>query len=248
VGGLRCCRDGKSLLDADQPVPWPDQYLEYSLKFRFYFEEYVPARPAYVPSHQNLVRLYWTTEAFAGEYDVPQCLPGTPAADCIHVITSRWKVREMMHNCSLRTGDGSCTGTGSTDPNQTAGVKLIYAGPHCHAPTCLSMELYNADTGRLLCHMEPVRGQSVDLYNEHGFLAIPPCLWGDIAEGLLEPELLSLDTTLLSIKRNNNTLGHTGEMASWQMRGIVVPRHPKTPAREGVLAPGKGPVGMDVVE
>ena len=81
VGGLRCCRDGKSLLDADQPVPWPDQYLEYSLKFRFYFEEYVPARPAYVPSHQNLVRLYWTTEAFAGEYDVPQCLPGV-AAPC----------------------------------------------------------------------------------------------------------------------------------------------------------------------
>ena len=43
--------------------------------------------------------------------------------------------------------------------------------------------------------------------------------------GLIAPELLSLDTTLLSIKRNNNTIGHTGEMASWQMRGLVVPKH-----------------------
>jgi hypothetical protein len=86
------------------------------------------------------------------------------------------------------------------------------------------MELYNADTGRLLCRGEPVYGQSDALYDEHGFLSIPPCLWGDIAEGLASPELLSLDTTLLSIKRNNSTLGHTGEMASWQMRGVVVPK------------------------
>jgi hypothetical protein len=28
----------------------------------------------------------------------------------------------------------------------------------------------------------------------------------------------------MSIKRNNNTLPHTGEMASWQMRAILVPR------------------------
>merc|ERR1712232_952774 len=64
-------------------------------------------------------------------------------------------------------------------------------------------------------------------YDEHGFLAIPPCLWGDASEGLVEPELLTLDTTLLSIKRNNNTLPHTGEMASWQMRGILVRKEEK---------------------
>ena len=27
------------------------------------------------------------------------------------------------------------------------GINLIYVGPHCHAPSCISMELYNADNG-----------------------------------------------------------------------------------------------------
>ena len=87
------------------------------------------------------------------------------------------------------------------------------------------MDLYNADTGQLICHSEPTRGRgSDDIYDEYGFLAIPPCLWGNAVDGLTEPELLALDTTLLSIKRNNSTLGHTGEMASWQMRAIAVPK------------------------
>ena len=64
------------------------------------------------------------------------------------------------------------------------------------------------------------------LYEEEHFLAIPPCLWGAEEQGLMPPQLISLDTTLLSVKRNNNTLPHTGEMASWQMRGVIVPRPP----------------------
>ena len=35
---------------------------------------------------------------------------------------------------------------------------------------------------------------------------------------------LPLETELLSIKKNNNTYTHTGEMASWQMRGVLVPK------------------------
>ena len=223
MGGLSCCRDGKSLLDKDQPIPWPDQPLEYRLKFRFYYEEYQPATATSPASHQQLVRLYWTTEDHAGEYDIVKCPQGTPPSQCVQIITSRWKVRDMLHDCPMRDAS-RCTGTGSTDPAQTKGVQLVYAGPHCHAGTCLSMDLYNADTGRLLCHVEPTRGTGTGVYDEYGFLAIPPCLWGDAAEGLLEPELLSLDTTLLSIKRNNSTFPHTGEMASWQMRGVIVRR------------------------
>jgi hypothetical protein len=224
-GGLNCCRDGQSLLDKEQENPWPGQYLEYYLKFRFYFEEFKPVPPNSVeaPSHHNLIRLYWTTEAFAGEYDIVPCREGVPPSQCVHVITGRWKVSEMLHDCSIADASG-CTGIGSKDPSKTEGVKLIYAGPHCHAPSCLSMDLINADTGRLICHVEPLHGESDELYDEHGFIAIPPCLWGDKADGLLEPELLSLNTTLLSIKRNNNTWPHTGDMASWQMRGIVVPK------------------------
>lgn len=225
-GGLSCCFDGKSLLDKEQQVPWTDQYLEYRLKFRFYFQEYQAAsvdgtRPA---SHHSLVRFYWQTEARAGEYDIVQCDDAVPRDQCIQVITSRWKVRDMMRDCSRRPDGSACTGKGSKDSTMTEGIELIYAGPHCHAPSCLSMELYNADTGQLLCHVEPIygHGDSQKTYDENGFLAIPPCMWGDKNEGLASPQLLSLDTTLLSIKRNNNTLPHTGEMASWQMQGVVV--------------------------
>jgi len=190
------------------------------MKFRFYFEEYQPGPK---PSHKNLIRLYWTTEAFAGEYDIVPCDKGVP---CVQEITSRWKVRDMMRDCALRTGGSeSCSGVGSLDPAKTAGVKLIYAGPHCHAPDCLSMGLYNADTGKLLCHTEPIYGKSHELYDEDGYLAIPPCMWFEVADGLLEPELLGLDTELFSIKRNNNAVGHYGEMASWQMRGILVSKN-----------------------
>ncbi|CAJ1924746.1 unnamed protein product [Cylindrotheca closterium] len=221
-GGLSCCRNGKSLLDKAQEIPWQDQPLEYRLKFRFYFEEYKKSSDiSESPSHQQLIRLYWQTEAHAGEYDIVQCREGTPSSECIQTITSRWTVRDMTRDCPIHDASW-CTGKGSTDSSKTDGVKLIYAGPHCHAPHCLSMELYNADTGQLLCHMEPIHGSGEGLYDEHGYLAIPPCLWGDTSEGLDEPQLLSLDTTLMSIKRNNSTLPHTGEMASWQMRGILV--------------------------
>ena len=61
----------------------------------------------------------------------------------------------MAHECDLRKG-GECAG------NATGydGVHLIYAGGHCHAPSCISMELFNADTGKLLCRHDPVYGES----------------------------------------------------------------------------------------
>jgi hypothetical protein len=238
VGGLVCCRDNHLLLDEDQDQPWPNDFLEYQMKFRFYFEEAVMAKTPSSPfepstSHKNMVRFYWTTEAFAGEYDIPKCADGTPTSQCIHVITSRWRVRDMMRACDVNS-NAWCTGIGSTDSSKVAGVQLIYAGPHCHAATCASMELYNADTGQLLCHMEPHFGQSGERYDENGYISLAPCLWGSLAEGYPEPVTLSLDTNLLSIKRNNNTYYHTGEMASWQMRGIIVPR--KTKSSRAILS------------
>ena len=39
---------------------------------------------------------HYQTEANAGEYDVPQCAPGTPADQCVHEITAHFKVSDMM--------------------------------------------------------------------------------------------------------------------------------------------------------
>ena len=68
----------------------------------------------------------------------------------------------MLHECDERKG-GICTGN-STGFN---GIQLILAAGHCHAPSCISLELFNSDTGQLICKNEPVYGQSdeVRIYN-----------------------------------------------------------------------------------
>jgi hypothetical protein len=213
VGGQLCCHHQNILLDADQPV---DNRIDVTfLKFRFYYQDYVPAQPPSKPkpSHLNLHRFYFQTEAYSSEYDIIQCPAGTPPSECVSEITARWQVKDML-DCNPKDHPDTC----QVGKN---GINLIYAGGHCHAPSCISIELYNADTGELICRQTPIWGTGNDIFNEIGYLSIPPCLWGN-EKGLVPPMLLQLDTNLLSVKKNNNTYGHYGEMASWQMRGIFL--------------------------
>lgn len=226
LGGLECCYHKRIMLDADQEVR--PELLRYHIKIRFWFQEYKEVDPATSkPSHADLERVYYQTEAQAGEYDVPPAfaLPGQPLAgypgwpenkptpgttctgtcpdgpdcECIHTITAHWTL---------------------------SNTRLIYAGGHCHAPSCISLELYRNDTGtpQLMCLQVPQYGQGTfpeDKFDEAGYILIPPCLW----EGPnLDPApLLPANTPVFSIKKNRNTHhGHFGEMASWQMRGVAV--------------------------
>ena len=196
-GGLSCCHHKNVLLDVDQEQP--EHEMTYQLKFRFWFQEYY--------GQQHLERFYYQTEAYAGEYDVPQCEKGTPPEDCIHSIHAHFQGRDMVNKALTRNNKG---------------FKLIYLAPHCHAPTCIDMELYNADTGDLICHVNGDLGRGTDMkYDEEGYIKLNPCLFGE-DEGLLEPHLFNWDSNFTSIKRNNNTYAHYGEMASWQMRGVLV--------------------------
>ena len=197
-GGQSCCHHKWVLLDANQTQPPGD--MSYHLKFRFYFQEYSTQR--------RMVRAYYQTEAYSGEYDVPKCEAGIPPEECVHSITARWQVRDMVDHRYI---------------GKSRGFELIYAAPHCHAPMCIDVELYNADTGDLLCHVESIsgKGNSNMRYDELDYIKLNPCLWGQ-DRGLLRPEFLRWDTNLTSIKRCNSTNLHYGEMASWQMRGVVV--------------------------
>merc|ERR1719450_1856449 len=108
-------------------------------------------------------------------------------------------------------------------------MRLLYAGGHCHAPSCLSLELYRNDTGKLqlICRQAHKYGQGnfpADKWDEAGYIALPPCLWGSPEEDLEPSTFIPQGTPLVSIKRNRNThMGHFGEMASWQMRGVNFP-------------------------
>ena len=90
------------------------------------------------------------------------------------------------------------------------------------------MELYNADTGGLFYHVEPIVGQSNEFFGERRFLSILPCLWGDMEEGLARPENLSLDSMLLSMKCNCNILPQplkwqTGRYITLKRRRLASP-------------------------
>ena len=144
------------------------------------------------PSHHHLPRFYYQTESFAGEYDIPPAFrraatadrpadppivgypdlpistpgnlhltPGTtckgdcpdgPDCACVHTITYHW----TMSN-----------------------AQMLYAGGHCHAPSCIDIELYRNDTGtpELLCRQASYYGQGhvdKDRFDEAGYVVLPP--------------------------------------------------------------------------
>ncbi|KAL1520060.1 hypothetical protein AB1Y20_023535 [Prymnesium parvum] len=229
AGGLRCCGHRRILLDADQDPG--TELLRYHMKFRFWFEEYSPPNGTAAPSHYDLPRYYYQTEGWAGEYDVPPAfrrdppIPGYPDwpasnSTALHLTPGS--------TCTGRCPDGDdceCIHT-ITYHWQISNVSMLYAGGHCHAPSCIGIELWKNDTGvpQLLCNQTTRYGSGEvqkDKFDEAGYLVLPPCLWGSKRERLQPPIFLAEGTPIFSVKRNRNThTGHYGEMASWQMRGV----------------------------
>ena len=211
TGGQLSCHHMWSLLDADQEIPWPSQPLEYRFKFRFWYQQYTPATPT--PSHKAIGG-GWGSNVGAGggglgaEFDVPKCAAGVPG-------------------CSVGS-DGTWVHTVigiQTVPSRDSG-ELVAAHMHCHAPTCLSMSIANNATGEMICESVPTYGGNNPMqphpkkdksgkFQEDGFLAVPPCLWGSPKHGL-EPSPKIAGTTLRIVKRSNATWGHHGEMAHGQ--------------------------------
>eukprot|EP00928_Gymnodinium_smaydae_P089563 TRINITY_DN7350_c0_g6_i1.p1 TRINITY_DN7350_c0_g6~~TRINITY_DN7350_c0_g6_i1.p1 ORF type:complete len:782 (-),score=96.02 TRINITY_DN7350_c0_g6_i1:86-2431(-) len=191
AGGQIACHHMFSLLDADQDIPWPDQPLEYSLKFRFWYQDY---NESY---HAQVERTTWGI-ASPVEYDVPKCNDNIPG--CSRGPDGRW----------IHTITGTYTGQGS----------LVAAHFHCHAPTCVSMQMYrnwNGTHGELICEERPVYGQgSADKFDEKGYILQPPCLWGAREFGLEPPPNVEHEV-LHTIKTAYADSGHHGEMAWQQM-------------------------------
>ena len=49
---------------------------------------------------------------------------------------------------------------------------------HSHAPSCIREELWNSDTGELICNVSVMYGKSHSAFDEADYVSIPPCLWG----------------------------------------------------------------------
>jgi len=210
TGGLRCCEDGDILLDADQdPSPWPVSTFFWKIRFYYSLD---------TAGVKNLFRLFWMTERSNTEYDLLPCDAGTAPENCVHTLIDIISAGDLFTHCDI-TKNGWCA---DVDLLTGRGFELIYAGGHQHAPAALSIELIDADTGKLLCRNEPVLGSGSGAWNETGYLlSIPPCVWGH-DKGLPPPPVLKKETRLLSIAKYNNTYKHTGVMSLWQIRGAYL--------------------------
>lgn len=191
------------LLDADQEQP--AEVDEYFLRWRVHYERYAPAR------HAGTKLLTWQTEAWHNEYDVPPCVPGTPPSACVHRITSNFTLADMKVRCASISGDEEC---GAIPDNVSVDVPMLYA--HGHAPALMSIELYDAATGTLICGIVPRFGTGADASYLH---SLPPCLF----DGRVHPmPVIHPNTTLRSVARYNATTRHYGVMAYWFIN--VAPR------------------------
>ena len=223
VGGMECCKDGMVLLDADQPQP--EAIDEVFYRWRFYHEPFDARR------HTPLVHLEWAVNGCdsAGmkgnpndchhiEYDAVQAPEGTPPEKAVHTAVSHFQFRDMLApDCSVEH-DHYCASL-KTAEARGGMMRLLMAGGHCHSPACIALELWNADTGELVCRVTPRHGQGDDVYDEAGYLWLPPCMWGAASDSLLPPPAFTLDANLTAIKHVNVTSYHYGVMGIWQMRG-----------------------------
>merc|ERR1711924_491859 len=86
----------------------------------------------------------------------------------------------------------------------------------------MSLGLRNNDTGELICRNEALIGTGgAQAQNESGFVVgIPPCVWGDEADGLLPPPKIHWMTTLPA---SSVPIAPTGTGESWASGRCVAP-------------------------
>jgi hypothetical protein len=218
VAGLACCVHKSFLLDADQtPPPFIDEVY---FKFRFYYQDYNPK------VHQALHHVEWALNGCDSgaegpnpfgcrhiEFDIVQGVGSSVGPD-VQMLTSTFPASGMLES-KCEPSWGQCMDGSKVGPN---GIKLMMAATHCHAPNCLGQDLINMDTGEVLCSGVPVQGRSENVFDEEGYIFVPPCTWGSAKEGLRQPPVLFMNTTLRMVAYYNSTYGHPGQMGIWQMK------------------------------
>lgn len=219
TGGQSCCHHLFTLLDKDQKTPDQDKFLVYRMKWRFWFHEATPEN-----QFKEVSQFNWGGMATPTEYDVPKCADGV--FGCLkgedghwtHTMNGTWTVGQMHPKASR---------SDQHEPINATGVKFLSIHGHCHAPTCIQFDLYNADTNELICRQQPLYGDgSGEDFEEAGYVNIPPCVFGSKEEGLPAPpggdRGLPFGTRLFSRKVCRADNGHHGEMSLWQTYGVLV--------------------------
>ena len=101
---------------------------------------------------------HFTVQEMVQECDLrkaPTCWGNTTAYDGINLIYAAGN-----NNINININNNNNNNSDNTTTTTTKTIQRPRFSGHCHAPSCLSMELYNADTGMLLCRHDPVYGKT----------------------------------------------------------------------------------------
>jgi len=217
-GGLQCCKHSWFLTDVDQDHLIPkDKVDTYYLKWRYYFQEYTPASEEEPASHKHIHHWVFLIDAQVNDYEEDNANYGE---DSVGWIAAHLKAKDMgLEDLGKQTDDGA-----PPVPSNFTTITPLVMTPHCHAPSCIRQEFWNADTGEIICNMtaaygDEKYGSTKNVFNEADYITILPCIYG-YQPGLQTPFNLTAETNITAIKYFNNTHRHLGQMAQWT--GLMV--------------------------
>jgi hypothetical protein len=208
AGGWRCCEDGVFVVDTARECADPrcsaHPIDRVYLKATFHYEDAAPDARPLGPTACCDVTSTWEGDGNI-EYDVPQCAEGTPAAECVHVVST---VQPLGYY-------------EKADADGRALIDLAFAAPHLHV-TGISLELQDALTNATVCKVSRddggVRyGGTRMAGDERNYLTgLRPCSWGGDAAVRFEAR-----HPMRTIATYNATKTQTGVMALWLMDGAT---------------------------
>ena len=225
-GGLQCCKHKTLLTDLNQDSKIPKGKVDkYFLKWRYYFQEYKPKTKATKASHKHLHHWVFLIDDAVNDYEEDNLAShyGIDMGTGIGTITAHLQVKDMgLEDNGIGMNDNP--GANLIPFNDKTKITPLVMTPHCHAPSCIREEFWNADTGEIICNMTAKYGDEKygslnGIFNEANYITIVPCIFG-YQEGLQFPFTLTQDTNITAIKYFNNTWRHLGQMAQWT--GLMV--------------------------
>merc|ERR1712100_207919 len=143
---------GNTLTDVEQNNLVPDKTDTYFLKWRYYFQEYVPPTPSVPASHKHLHHWVFLIDANVNDYEEDNAHYGS---------TSIGKIEAHVTGRTMGLEDV---------PSSFKGITPLVMTPHCHAPNCIREEFWNADNGQIICNVtahygKPEYGHSGKVFN-----------------------------------------------------------------------------------
>merc|ERR1719281_2115223 len=116
------------------------------MKFKFYYEDYVPGVTRNIEAGSCCDVTNDFGEGFENiEHDVPACPPGTPASECIYVAEG---VQPLGY---YDQGSHHWFGKKGSDL-----IDLVFAAPHLHYAG-ISVELIDHETNETICEVHQTK-------------------------------------------------------------------------------------------